>query len=103
CTVGHNTGVTSMTRQPVSCPVCGRLITEPLLENFHISAQGDGMVHDVNAMKAFYCQEKATFSSSARRISKPPTLSAPALKLKTPVTPVTDDVCSLQHPCTNLE
>jgi hypothetical protein len=45
-------------RQPVSCPVCGRLITEPLLENFHISAQGDGMVHDVNAMKAFQCEEE---------------------------------------------
>ncbi len=47
-----------MTRQPVSCPVCGRLIVEPLLENFHISAQGEGMTHDVNAMKAFHCQEK---------------------------------------------
>jgi hypothetical protein len=47
-----------MTRQPVSCPVCGRLITELLLENFHISAQGDGMVHDVNAMKAFQCEEE---------------------------------------------
>ncbi|HJS99270.1 MAG TPA: hypothetical protein VJ756_09270 [Terriglobales bacterium] len=47
-----------MPRQPVSCPVCGRLITEPLLENFHISAQGDGIVHDVNAMKAFQCEEE---------------------------------------------
>jgi hypothetical protein len=47
-----------MTRPPVSCPVCGRLIIEPLLEKFHISAQDDGIDHDVNAMKAFQCQEE---------------------------------------------
>ena len=47
-----------MSRQPVSCPLCGRLIVEPLLETFQISAQGDGMVHDVNAMKAFQCHEE---------------------------------------------
>lgn len=56
-TVGSdNTGVTPITRQPLSCPVCGRILVEPLLENFRISAEGDGMIHDVNAMKAFHCQ-----------------------------------------------
>jgi hypothetical protein len=49
-----------MTRPPVnlSCPICGRLIMEPLLERLHISAQGDGVDHDVNAMAAFQCQEE---------------------------------------------
>lgn len=47
-----------MTHPPVSCPVCGRLIVEPVLKSFRLTAEGEGLVRDVHAMKAFHCQEQ---------------------------------------------
>ena len=47
-----------MIRQPVSCPVCGRLIIEAVLQDFHLTAEGKGMLLDVHAMRAFHCREE---------------------------------------------
>jgi hypothetical protein len=47
-----------MTRQPQSCPICGRLLTKPLLRQFHITAEMDGIVQDVHALGAYMCEDQ---------------------------------------------
>jgi hypothetical protein len=47
-----------MTRQPQSCPICGRLTIKPLLDKFHITADGEGSLHDVKALAAFSCVQE---------------------------------------------
>jgi hypothetical protein len=47
-----NLGVT-MTRQPLTCPVCRQTATARLLQDVRITAEVKGAVRDVNAVGAF--------------------------------------------------
>jgi hypothetical protein len=52
-----NLGAT-MTRQPLTCPVCRQTATTRLLQEVRITAEVNGAVRDVDAVGAFRCKEK---------------------------------------------